>query len=441
MNQLPLHDVLKALRSAGANRFFAKRLAANDNSKQQVYLGGSFRILNELPLENFTPRPSDRGRAIIHADLPLKWMLDDGRLVPAIHSKVILYPQYPEVRWSGFLRGAEGAPGELINEHARISGRILLFGVLPDRTVIARVHTPDSPLASELGVNGVFSGEDLLVELFIDDPQEDRDRLLAALGRVASLEWLDPVRLRRDGTMVPCRGTNCGGVTLESHLGISPNSRAEPDLHGWEVKQFGVRDFVRFKAVSPVTVFTPEPTEGVYAEQGVEQFIRTWGYADKKRRPDRLNVGGRFFLGTTLEATRLTLRLAGVDADGYTISDPTGGIVLVGEDDTIAAKWPFPAMLEHWNRKHANAAYVPSLKRDSPLQFRYSRDVYLASGTDFGLFLKGLRDRVVCYDPGIKMEEASSERPKIKRRSQFRVAFDELPLLYRRFESVVTTEV
>jgi hypothetical protein len=148
-------------------------------------------------------------------------------------------------------------------------------------------------------------------------------------------------------------------------------------------------------------------------------------------------VGGRFTVGNRLERTRLTLRLAGVGPDGDTIVDPEGGIFLEADDGTVAAKWPFPAMLEHWNRKHANAAYVPSLRQDDPRKYRYSPDIYLASGTDFGLFLGGLSKGIVCYDPGIKLEGLEGPQVRIKRRSQFRVAFPELVTLYRAFEAVV----
>lgn len=440
MDHLALDDLLRAFRDAGATRFFVKRLAANDNSKQQVYLGGGFAILNELPLANFRPMPSDKGRAIIHADLPLSWMLDDGSLSPAPHSKAVLYPQYPEVRWSGFLRGARGAPADLLKVGARIPGRILLLGVRPDRTIIARVHAPDTPVARELEARRSFAGDSVLVELFLEDPRGERDKLLAALGKVAAEGWVPPVRLRRDGTMEPCRGSNCGGVTLESYLGITPNSRAEPDLFGWEVKQFAVRDFVKFQAVSPVTVFTPEPKGGVYATESPEEFIRRWGYPDTKGRPGRLNVGGRFTVGKRLPRTGLTLRLAGVGSTGDTITDPQGGIQLVADDGTVAARWPFPDLLQHWNRKHANAAYVPSLRRKDPVQYCYSPDVYLASGTDFGLFLKGLSTGIVCYDPGIKLVGLDGPKVRIKRRSQFRVGFNGLRGLYRQFEAVVVAE-
>lgn len=42
----------------------------------------------------------------------------------------------------------------------------------------------------------------------------------------------------------------------------------------------------------------------------------------------------------------------------------------------------------------------------------------------------------VYYDPGIKLENASSARPRVKRRSQFRVKSSDLPALYQSMETV-----
>jgi hypothetical protein len=434
MDDLPLDQLLKAFARADATTIFAKRLAANDNSKNQVYLAGDFRLLNELPLQRVQVVPSKSGRPTMHAALPAFWLRDDGQLAPAPHSKAILYPDYPEVRWSGFLAGADGAPNERMNERARIPGRVLLIGVRGDRTIVARVQMPESPVARELERLGVFGPGGVLVPILFEDAGDERDRLFGALKRVADMGWIDPVRLMRDGSMTPCRGQNCGGVTLESWLGIAPNARAEPDFFGWEVKQFAVADFERFRAKSPVTLFTPEPTAGVYAADGVETFIRRYGYPDALGRPDRLNVGGKFVIGKRVDRTGLTLRLTGVSADGGRIDDASGGVTLVDDHGVVAAGWPFTALIEHWNHKHARAAFVPSQKRGPPAQYRYAPACFLGTGTDFGRFLKALSVGQVYYDPGIKLELASTQHPRVKRRSQFRIAFPDLRSPYHKFE-------
>ncbi len=52
--------------------------------------------------------------------------------------------------------------------------------------------------------------------------------------------------------------------------------------------------------------------------------------------------------------------------------------------------------------------------------------------------LRALANGAVYYDPGIKLEQASTANPTSKRRSQFRVASKNIVALY---ESVETVEV
>ena len=59
--------------------------------------------------------------------------------------------------------------------------------------------------------------------------------------------------------------------TLEAELGITPNGYAEPDFMGWEVKQYGVTDFIAIRPRSPVTLMTPEPTGGIYRTEDTMQ--------------------------------------------------------------------------------------------------------------------------------------------------------------------------
>jgi MvaI/BcnI restriction endonuclease family len=59
----------------------------------------------------------------------------------------------------------------------------------------------------------------------------------------------------------------------------------------------------------------------------------------------------------------------------------------------------------------------------------------LCEDTDFLCFLKAVADRKVYYDPGIKLEGASTGHPTVKRRSQFRIKSPDISMLYVRMES------
>ncbi|MDP1859957.1 MAG: MvaI/BcnI family restriction endonuclease [Gemmatimonadaceae bacterium] len=141
-------------------------------------------------------------------------------------------------------------------------------------------------------------------------------------------------------------------------------------------------------------------------------------------------------IGRRLERTGLTLVLTGADRETGMIEQADGSISLVDDEGRVAAGWPFASLIEHWNRKHAEAAYVPSMKLVDPLRFRYADTIFLGYGTDFGRFMRGLAEGVVCYDPGIKLEGVGGGAPKAHKRSQFRVGFAVLGMLYGRFETV-----
>jgi len=184
------------------------------------------------------------------------------------------------------------------------------------------------------------------------------------------------------------------------------------------------------------SLMTPEPTEGVYASEGVEAFIRRFGYLDREI-VDRRNFGGVHNAVRVCKATGLLLTLVGYDARKKKIIDPSGGIALLTPEGEAAATWPYAGLLAHWNRKHARAAYVPSNMREEPVrQYRFGSRVRLGTGTDFVLFLDAVSRGAVYYDPGIKMENASTAHPQIKRRSQFRIKSAQIPLLYRKLEVV-----
>ncbi|MBR2172702.1 MvaI/BcnI family restriction endonuclease [Sphingopyxis sp.] len=244
-------------------------------------------------------------------------------------------------------------------------------------------------------------------------------------------------KLAADGTKVAYAARNGGGYTLEAELGIAPNSYAEPDFMGWEVKQYGVRDFVSFRPQSPVTLMTPEPTGGIYRTEGVAAFMKRFGYPDQAGKPDRFNFGGRYDCQRSHHAlTGLRMTLSGYDRATGKITDLDGGITLIDAAEEVAASWTFKGMMAHWNRKHAQAAYVPSLFRTPPPEYSYGAKVLLCEQTDFLLFLRAFAAGKIYYDPAVKVENASSGTPQIKRRSQFRVAHADLRELYQRHELV-----
>jgi MvaI/BcnI restriction endonuclease family len=423
------------MKAKGATRFYVKPLAENDNSKNQVYLdtGTNFSSLNVLPVREI--RLDTDNHRILKASLDFAWIDQDGSLSQAPGAQLILYPQYPEIRLSGFLRGCAQAPSELMTQ--RLRGRLLILGVSESGLVMAAVVAPTSTAAREyrelVGLRQVG--------VFFELPSGSRGldskaALISALRRIHRLGWVKSKRLRSDGTVCECPSPNCGGYTLEAELGIRPNATSAPDFLGWEIKGHTVSGFGRSEAGGPITLMTPEPTLGYYKTEGVAKFIRRFGYRDRSR-PDRLNFGGRHIVNVACDRTRLTLTLVGFDARKSKIVDASGGVSLQTASGESAAFWRFADLMTLWTRKHAQAAYVPAMMRTTPERaYSFGRIVRVGEGTDFLRFLKAMSDGIVYYDPGIKMERQSTAAPFIKRRSQFRIASRQIPALYEKFEKV-----
>jgi MvaI/BcnI restriction endonuclease family protein len=421
---------------AGCTKLYAKPLAENDNSKNQVYFGPGFNALNLFPNTGVFPDSSPKN-PIFKAKLQFGWLLQDGQVAKVPSAQLILYPQYPEVRFSGFLKGCKLAPSELMA--GRINGRVLFLGVA-GRQVVGFVVGSNSEIAAEFRALKLEPHDGVFIELglpSIPSGEDSRAKLLNELSRINHLGWIDSKQLDSKGNLKPCNAAQCGGFTLEAELGIPKNSDAEPDFLGWEVKQHNVANFDRLEA-GTITLMTPEPSGGFYKDSGVEAFIRKFGYADKNDVPDRLNFGGVHRTGERHATTHLTMMLNGYDSARDRITDANGCIALVSDTGEVAASWAFGKILEHWSHKHTKAAYIPSQCRTEPgRQYAYGHKVRLAEGTDSLKLLAALAEGAVYYDPGIKLEHAST-KPEVKRRSQFRVASKNISALY---ESVEIVEV
>ena len=422
----------------GCTKIYIKKLAPNDNSKNQVYFGGSFDILNILPISEIkTEEAGDWKKERFKASMKFSWISEDGNLYPASNAQLILYPKYPEVRFSGFLAKCEKPPSELMTQ--RLADRILFFSVAKDGTVLGYVTHPNSELAAEFENEKSVSEHGVFKIIELPQATNNRVKLLNELLRIHELGWIKSKRLDRDGNILACEAPNCGGYTLEAELGITPNGYSEPDFLGWEVKQFGVNSFLKTNS-AVITLMTPEPTDGIYKTEGAESFIRKYGYADKTGREDRMNFGGVHKTGIRHQSTNLELQLIGFDSDSGKIRSSNGCIALVDIEGNETASWSFASMLLHWNRKHNQACYVPSLNETvQERHYKYGNNIILGTGTDFQLFLSQMANGNIYYDPGIKMENIST-KPVIKKRSQFRIKSQHLPSLYKLNEIVDITK-
>jgi hypothetical protein len=428
-------QLLSAYRDRNCSAVYAKRLADNDNSKNQVYLGSDFQTLNIFP--NLDIAPASTGsyeKPIFKAKLNFKWIDQDGAVWDAPAAQIIFYPQYPEVRFSGFLKGCKNAPSELMT--VREAGRWLVFGIKNDGEVLGFVIGPKHGIALELEQE--FTDEalfyDLTARLKDGRTSDTKSTLLKKLKGICAKEWMNSKRLLADGTLGPCNAPNCGGYTLEAELGITPNGFSEPDYLGWEIKQYSVSDLERVD-VGRITLMTPEPTGGYYVERGVVDFLRKYGYPDRAVK-DRLNFSSPHYMNKPNNKTNLRLLVDGYDEKSAKITNAYGGIVVMDSDEQVVARWDFNGLMKHWNRKHALAAYIPSRMRNDPvLQYQYGHLVRLGIGTDFLRFIKAFAAGHVYYDPGIKVTDLHGS-PVTKRRNQFRILTRNVPALYKTVETV-----
>ncbi len=144
-----LIDALNRLRALGAKKLFFKALQENDNSKQQIYVAESPSTLNFAhPSWTF-----DAEQAIQKASVTFSWVTPNDQS-DAPHAKLIFYPNYPEVRLSGLLKGSRLAPSAAMRptpkaERDQKDARVLLIGVTQAGAVLGHLAAPESVAATE----------------------------------------------------------------------------------------------------------------------------------------------------------------------------------------------------------------------------------------------------------------------------------------------------
>ena len=417
---MDFNQLCRCLQQYGASWMLFKELSENDNSKNQVYLGGSYEVLQEIPHGEITTF-SDCKRPNMKAKLDFWWISENGSAMNAPGAQLILYPKYPEVRLSGFLQGCANAPSahfQVISRAERTGvkdGRVLVLAPVRDR-IYAYLAPKKSQIATFL-INQHHDG------LFghIDFGEEDsKTELIRHLKMQYATNPHRLVRMYADGVVRPYVARNAAGYTLEASFGIIPNGTPEPDFKGWELKCYNN---------SSITLMTPEPDGGLYEKLGTREFVERYGHDAEG--------GGMYFTGPyrAVENTKFgssrKLIVEGFNEKEGKIEDVEGSIVLLQDEDTALATWSFSHLLGHWGRKHNKACYVRYEKKSDTL-ISYQPKVFLGEGTSPIFLLRAILANIVIYDPGSRVKADGS----MKARSQFRIRANDLRLMYDHSEYV-----
>lgn len=425
-------DKLRTLFSGqGVRTAYVKHLSPKqDNSKNQIYLGaGLDGVTNLFPAviharsasESNAKRGSKAGQPKLEARLDFAWLGANGQRDDAPDTRIIDYFQYPEIRLSGFLKGAANGPRSLRrDEQADFGKRILVMGTAADGKVVGAVLTerddplvhdfPDLPLAQQGGVLRVLS---------IDGaagvpPAEQLRNEITAIVRGG---WHSS-RINRGGVIHVFAGSQGGGYTLEALLGVAANGNKAPDRHGFEIKSF---------SGSRISLMTPTPDGGFQGRHTFREFMERWGMPGQKGDGSR-RFTGLHRCGTVNAKTLLGMRVVGYDRQADTFADAAEVAVELFHSETgeIAASWSLEKLANCWNAKHANALYITFQAREGDngaSEYRYSDRWLVGKGTDVWRLLRAIDRGVVFYDPADTIY--ADGKPKV--RSQWRINARDLP--------------
>lgn len=466
-----LSEIALQVHGLGATRAILKILPKNANDKNQVYLASSFSAL----YNNFSLTLTDRGMSSSLTKTASKpgshipeavfkdfaWVRRDGSMVKARNVKAIVYTQYPEARLSGFQTVENTMPQSLSVTYVKAnpdSQRLLVMACMPGGACLAMVYLGiPATLAAEIAALPGLEGSKVCKLLTVE--QNYSEMLFGQLKKIVARP-MKGCRMNAFGMTLPFTGTQVCGYTLEHALGIVPNSAKDGDIYGIELKTH---------TQVKVTLFTPEPDFGPYAES-FDGFMHKYG----SLVGDALRVTGVHRAGVRCSGTGLTLKVreyrvapspAGMkpdwirDASGEkqaypynpatSLTSKMDAVEVVLEDDEgqVAAGWSLERLMNNWGVKHNEVIYVSASKArntdpvESAAGFAYkvtfASKVIWCRGTSAERLLKAIADGVIFLDPAPKL--VPGDAGQTKRRSQWRVndISSAINALYEKVESRV----
>ena len=422
-------EITNILQNHGANGAIIKELSKNHNDKNQVYSGSDFQPLYpyfEFEFSNRTGSVSSKkggkhaGKPILEARFKsFFWIDKSGAEIPAKNLKMIIYPQYPEARLSGFDPVDGNMPPSLSIAYTKANPEAKRYLLIARRgqgeALGMMIVNPLPSFADEIA--GLGSAPQSRVWKKIQLNLDASSELKTLLSNIVSRTH-DGCRLVASGETVPFNGTQVCGFTLEKSLGIIPNSDKHGDFKGIELKTHTQKK---------VTLFTPEPDLGLY-NKDFKDFMLKYGYQDGN---GAYRLTGIHKCGIRCDKSGLTLSISNYDPFQKLASQADREIIigLYSDDNFLAAGWSLPRLLNSWGAKHNEVVYVPSSKqmnldedkREAGYKFSVSfkNHVLWCRITSADKILQAIHKGTVYLDPAPKFVPLSPS--ETKRRSQWRV--------------------
>lgn len=421
-NFASLDGLVRAFKDAGCAKVFVKMLSLNqDNEKNQVYLGTEDTLLSVFPggltysakSESTKKRHSAPGVGKLVLNLDFSWLWPDGSTTRAPHGKIIYYFQYPEIRFSGFLRGAVKSPRALRRDEQDPYGRrALVLGIRGDETLGTVVTDIDGPaLINELDRLQPLPGQTLIKVLPLPQTTTSTNLplLLQELQSIAGV-W-HPAQFfgRNDPSPVRKQAQQGSGWTLEAVLGIRHNSVSGPDKHGYELKVLSPS--------GPLSLITTEPNSGDRHDLGLTAYLHKYGW------PGTKNDGSYRFNGehNTARPYRKSGAIVVIEHWDAALNAPDGSgtpeVKLVKQSTgEVVAGWSLDLLKKKWGNKHDGCIYVEYSRRPPKgglaTDYRFGNLVYCGLGTSVNHLLRALSDCVVYFDPGDRVLANGDEKAR-----------------------------